>query len=215
LGDAGGGRGFASLGEIKQASGLICGPSRGPGSDASNVNTDCEESVGNVAPHNETAIAVNPTDPENLVAGANDFQFLLTDGGALKITALSRAHVSFDGGASWAMYAVPSSGYALTGDPAVAFDADGRAYYSRLGVPISQAISPVVNADVLVSHAPDGRRTWSAPSRVAPGVGSHVSASQAREDKDYITAWGHGNAARHMDEHRSGSTRFISKLPDL
>jgi hypothetical protein len=55
------GVGVASLGEIKQASGLICVATQRPGSHASNVNTDCDESVGNVAPHNETAIAVNPT----------------------------------------------------------------------------------------------------------------------------------------------------------
>jgi hypothetical protein len=188
------GVGVASLGEIKQASGLICGPTQGPGSDSANVNTDCDAAVGNVAPHNETAIAVDPANPDNLVGGANDYQFLLTTGGALKIVALSRAHVSFDGGASWAMYAIPFRGYALTGDPAVAFDADGTAYYSTLGVTVSQAISQEVNADVLVSHSPDGGRTWSVPSRVAQGVGAQVSASRAREDKDYLTAWGHGNA---------------------
>jgi hypothetical protein len=188
------GVGVASLGEIKQVSGLVCSATQGPGSDAGNVNTDCDDTVGNVAPHNETTIAVNPTNPDNLIGGANDYQFLLSNGGALKITALSRAHVSFDGGASWAMYAVPFRSYALTGDPAVAFDADGRGYYSILGVPVSQAISPETNADVLVSHSPDGGRTWSVPSRVGQGVGSHVSASKARSDKDYVTAWGHGNA---------------------
>jgi hypothetical protein len=186
--------GVASLGEIKQASGLVCSATQGPGSDATNINTDCDESVGNVAPHNETTIAVNPTNPDNLIGGANDFQFLLTNGGALKIVALSRARVSFDGGASWAMYAIPFRSYALTGDPAVAFDADGRAYYSTLGVPISQAISQEANADVLVSHSSDGGTTWSVPSRVGQGVGSHASASKAREDKGYLAAWGHGNA---------------------
>jgi hypothetical protein len=83
------GIGVATLGEIKQASGLICGPAQGAGSDASNVNTDCDASVGSVAPHHETTMAVNPTNPANLIAGANDSQFLLTNGGALKITALA------------------------------------------------------------------------------------------------------------------------------
>jgi hypothetical protein len=176
------------------SSGRICGPTQGPGSDASNVNTDCDQSAGNVAPHNETAIAVNPTNPDNLIAGANDYQILFTNGGALKITALTRAHVSLDGGASWAMYALPFTSYIFTGDPAVAFDADGTAYYSTLGIPLSQATSPETNADVLVAGSHDGGKTWSVPSRVGQGIGSHVSASQARLDKDYITAWGHGNA---------------------
>jgi hypothetical protein len=184
------GIGYASLGKIKQASGLICGPTQGPGSDASNVNTDCDD----VAPHNETTIAVNPTDPDNLIGGANDYQFLLTDGGALKITALSRAHVSFDGGASWAMYAVPFKNYALTGDPAVAFDTNGTAYYATLGGAFSQANSPQPNGDVVVSHSADGGKTWSVPSLVAQGVGSHIGATKAREDKPYVTGWGDGNA---------------------
>ena len=187
------GAAFASLGEIKHASGLICGPTQGPASDAGNVNTDCEESLGNVAPHNETTIAINPTNPDNLIGGANDYQILFTNG-TLKITVFDRAHVSFDGGASWAMYAVPFRSYAFTGDPAVAFDADGTAYYSMLGIPISQAFSPETNADVLVAHSQDGGKTWAGPIRVAQGVGSNVSASKAREDKEYITAWGHGNA---------------------
>jgi hypothetical protein len=185
---------LGSLGGIKTASGLICGPTQGPGSDAANVNTDCDEGVGNTAPHNEPSIAVNPANVDNLIAGANDYQFLLTNGGALKITALSRAHVSFDGGATWAMYAVPFEGYGITGDPAVAFDADGTAYYSILGAPVSQAISIEVNADVLVSRSHDGGKTWSIPVRVGQGVGSHAGVSKAREDKDYIAAWGHGNA---------------------
>ena len=188
------GANVASLGEIKQASGLICGPTTGLGSEGTNVNTDCDQAVGNVAPHNETTIAVNPTNPDNLIGGANDYQLLLTDGGALKLTLLSRAHVSLDGGATWAMYAVPFNGYAFTGDPAVAFDADGTAYYSTTGRPLSQASSPLANPDVLVSHSSDGGKSWSVPTRVAQGVGTSISASKSREDKDYIVAWGHGNA---------------------
>jgi hypothetical protein len=81
-----------------------------------------------------------------------------------------------------------------TGDPAVAFDADGTAYHTTLGNPISQAISPEPSEDLLVSHSSDGGQTWSVPSCVAQGVDSHVSATKAWEDKGYITAWGSGNA---------------------
>jgi len=62
-------------------------------SDGANVNTDCAPAAG---PHNETSIAVNPTDANNIIRGSN-------------------------------------SAYRGTGDPAIAFDADGHAYYATLG----------------------------------------------------------------------------------
>src|SRR2546423_12707680 len=37
---------------------------------AANVNTDCEHNT----PHNETSIAVNPTNTSNIIGGANDYQ---------------------------------------------------------------------------------------------------------------------------------------------
>ncbi len=41
-------------------------------STAANVNTNCEATAG---PHNETSIAVNPTNPLNMIGGANDTAF--------------------------------------------------------------------------------------------------------------------------------------------
>ena len=73
-----------------------------------NVNTDCSE--GSVGPHNETSIAVNPTttDPDhlNMIGGANDYQLALNSGGHVTETVLSRAHVTFDSGHTWAMYPI-------------------------------------------------------------------------------------------------------------
>src|SRR6478672_11434695 len=43
-----------------------------------NANTDCEASAG---PHNETSIAVNPTDHNNIIGGANDYQLGINSGG--------------------------------------------------------------------------------------------------------------------------------------
>ena len=63
--------------------------------DGANVNTDCEATAG---PHNETSIAVNPTDANNMIGGANDYQLGLNPGGHVTETVLSRAHVTFDGG---------------------------------------------------------------------------------------------------------------------
>ena len=57
-----------------------------------NVNTDCETS--STGPHNETSIAVNPTDASNLIGGANDYQLGLNPGGHVTESVLSRAHVT-------------------------------------------------------------------------------------------------------------------------
>jgi len=154
-----------------------------------NVNTDCE---GN-APHNETSIAVNPTNSLNMIGSANDYQLKLSPGGPVNETAYSRAHVTMDGGQTWTTYPIPYKGYTSTGDPAVAFDADGTAYLSTLGFVWSQGLGSVVNPDILVSTSTDGGVTWTKATRVAAGSGVFNSPG-VFNDKEYITAWGHGNA---------------------
>ncbi len=177
--------GGASAGATKNVSGQICTAS---GLDASNRRTDCEAT----APDNETTIAVNPGDPSNLIAGANDYQ-LTASGGHVFETALSRAHVSTDGGQHWADYAVPWSGD-FTGDPAIAFDATGRAYYSTLSFNVAQGNAPGETApDVQVSTSSDGGKTWTPASKVARGSGSSNGVGRFL-DKEYIAAWGDGNA---------------------
>ena len=153
-----------------------------------NVNTDCEEN----GPHNETSIAVNPTNTDNMIGGANDYQLSLNPGGHLSETILSRAHVTFDGGATWSEYPVFSdSSYTATGDPSLAFDAAGNAYYGTLGFRFVGSKN-VQNADVLVSSSADGGKTW-AVHRVAQGSGVATSVG-ASLDKEYVAAWGDGNA---------------------
>jgi len=159
-------------------------------STAANVNTDCTElSVG---PHNETSIAVNPTNPMNMIGGANDYQLALNPAGQVSETILSRAHVTSDGGRTWSMFPVLSdSAYQATGDPALAFDAAGRAYYGTLGF---RFVGPgnAENQDVLVSNSAAGGKTWNAV-RVASGSGVETSVGDLL-DKEYVAAWGDGNA---------------------
>ena len=130
-----------------------------------NANTDCESSA---APHNETSIAVNPTDHNNMIGGPNDYQLAINSGGHVSETLLSRAHVTFDGGTTWSMYTLnANSAYQASGDPAVAFDAAGHAYYATLGfrfVGPANAQSPYV----LVSNSGAKGKTWT-NVRVASG----------------------------------------------
>lgn len=167
-------------------------------SSANNVNTDCDST----APHNETSIAVDPTNHNHMIGGANDYQLAINSGGHVTESILSRAHVSFDGGRTWSEYPLFSnSTYQATGDPAVAFDADGHAYYATLGF---RFVGPTnaQSADVLVSNSGDGGRTWSV-KRVAAGSGVETSVGDFL-DKEYITAWGHGNALVAYGDFRQG-----------
>ena len=160
-----------------------------PTSSAANVNTDCAPISG---PHNETSIAVNPTNPDNIIGGANDYQLGLNPGGHVTESVLSRAHVSFDDGQTWSEYPLYSnSAYQATGDPSVAFDAAGHAYYATLGF---RFVGPfnAQNPDVLVANSGDAGKTWSV-SRVAQGSGVETSVGDLL-DKEYVAAWGNGNA---------------------
>lgn len=160
-----------------------------------NVNTDSEGDI-----HNETAIAVNPTNPLNMIGGANDFDGVLHGNGQLFFTALARARVTFDGGQTWAMVPIPFHGYTDTYDPSIAFDADGTAYFANLARVHAQDYHSAngwnnTADDIVVSRSTDGGRTWSVPVRVAAGVGTgQAHTLEIAHDKPYLAAWGHGNA---------------------
>jgi hypothetical protein len=165
-----------------------------------NVNTDCETT--SAGPHNETSIAVNPTNPQNMIGGANDYQIGLNPGGHVSESIESRAHVTFDGGKTWSMFPLFSnSAYQATGDPAVAFDAHGHAYYATLGF---RFVGPLnaQNPDVLVSNSGDGGKTWNVV-RVAAGSGNGTSVGDFL-DKEYVAAWGDGNAIVTYGDFRLG-----------
>ena len=159
-----------------------------PTQNTPNVDTDCEKT----GPSNETSIAVNPTNENNIIGGANDYQLGLNSGGHVTETIHSRAHVTFDGGKTWSEYPILFGGdYQGTGDPALAFDASGRAYYATLGF---RFVGPTnaLNPDILVANSTDGGKTWTSV-RVAEGSGNFGSVGDLL-DKEYIAAWGNGNA---------------------
>jgi hypothetical protein len=166
-----------------------------------NTNTDTQ----GVA-HNETTIAVNPTNPQNLIGSTNEYpsqaQSIINDIGFL------HAHVTFDGGQTWAEYPIPFDQqlYTSAADPAVAFDADGTAYLAALAFKVNPD-GTVNSPDLLVAHSGNGGRRWPTPVLVAAGSGT-LSGAGVFNDKDYLAAWGHGNAIvtwTHFDQGPGGA----------
>jgi hypothetical protein len=163
-----------------------------------NVNTDCE----GTGPHNETTIAVNPTNPLNMIAGANDYQLAINPGGHVSASTESRAHVTTDGGRTWTTYPLDAtSTYQATGDPALAFDAAGNAYYATLGF---RFVGPVnaLSPDIIVHVSKDGGVNWTS-KRLAAGSGNFGSPGDLL-DKEYVAAWGTGNAIVTYGDFRLG-----------
>jgi hypothetical protein len=99
----------------------------------------------------------------------------------------------------------------LTGDPGVAFDADGRAYFSTLGKTFL-ANGQSTPEDIQVAHSADGGQNWSVPVRVAAGSGTATGA-EIDKDKPYIAAWGHGNAIVSWTEFIYGDNHSVKKSP--
>ncbi len=112
----------------------------------------------------EVAIAINPTNPDNIIAGAN-LRFVFR---------------SFDGGATWTQSQLPNDTY---GDPCVIFDADGRAFFAHLTVGWDA---------ITVRRSLDGGLTWSSgvklkgPSSPQARPGSLFNSSL--QDKEWLVA---------------------------
>jgi len=151
------------------------------------VNNSGTSNLGCRTPQNETAIAVDPTNPLHLVAGANDYRVCCNSTGTND--ASGWAYVSFNGGTSWTNVQVPGltvqtgatgvfGQFDAAGDPAVAIGPDGTTYYANI---VFNRGSPASGIAVSISH--DGGLTWGAPDLVAHSVTANVF-----HDKEFIAA---------------------------
>lgn len=110
----------------------------------------------------EVSIAINPTNPLNLVAGAN----------------LRYVYRSTDGGLTWFESQLTST-YGVYGDPCVIFDALGNAYYGHLSNPPT----PGYWIDrIVVQKSTNGGATWST------GTGIGFNPPRRNQDKEWLIA---------------------------
>jgi hypothetical protein len=114
-------------------------------------NIDASHECGS---QSETAIAINPKTPSNVLAGSNEIQRLPMRGMA-----------SFDGGSTFTGVDLPlppprtRNGFDFGSDPGVAFDSDGNAYYSYIIVYFSTGGS-INGTEMAVARSSDGGLTW-------------------------------------------------------
>lgn len=108
----------------------------------------------------EPSIAVDPKDPDHAIVGMIDFNF--PD---------MVSYSTIDGGATWEgpkQVKFPRKDLASAGDPIVAFDRDGNAFYAYISLDIEEfTVGPIASSAVVssisVSRSSDGGLTWEDP----------------------------------------------------
>jgi PKD repeat protein len=129
------------------------------------------------AAQNEPSIAVNPSDPNHIIAAANDYRLLADPSAEHDVRA--GYYVSFDGGNSWPgdgiidISTIPDASAA--GDPAIAIHDIHNVYFSYITFSRSS-----IAGGVAVSKSNDGGLTWLAPVVVAWNSATEF------QDKEYL-----------------------------
>jgi hypothetical protein len=145
-------------------------------------------------PANETSIAINPTNPKNVIASSNDYE--------PGVDSVMGLYVSFDGGKTWPysrhtrQIITPDRAMYGSGDPVIAFDRDGVAYASFIAFGRNN-----FDSYIGVIRSTDGGVTWSVAVDGAPPAGTEITPgdgivvhnggpadAQIFHDKEWMTA---------------------------
>ncbi len=145
--------------------GLTAAPDLGPGLAATfGPNTRVTE---NDLHQNEPAVAINPTNPMNLIVGSNDYR-----------TSIGKPGYAYSNneGATWTSNILPGIPAAHSGgDPSVSFDATGNAYFSAITFQRDPQDPSSVLCNVgglRVWKSADGGASWGAPMVVTDNIGA-------------------------------------------
>jgi len=174
------------------------------------TNVDASHECGS---QSETAIAINPARPSNVIAGSNEIQRLPM-----------RAMYSNDGGKTFAGSDLPlppprtNNGFDFGSDPGLAFDSQGNAYYSYIVVFFSAGGS-INGTEMAVARSSDGGATWT-PTFFALQTGDGqfndkpmitVDPTAAHRDRIYV-AW--DNATGNSSSTKNGNNVVLSFSDD-
>ena len=169
------------------------------------------------APQNETAIAVDPNNPNRIVGGANDYVtrtwscFVGTTPCSALGDAYSGTYYSNNGGSTWCCNSNPNSSYVATtdpsqigtlvpgvehlvggpydagGDPSVAFDSQGNVFYAGLGFNRTSPPNTVTVSKGTFDGS--GHLSWSAPTFINP-----TTSPSTLNDKEWIAVDSHAGS---------------------
>ena len=177
---------------------------------------------GNAAPQNETSIAVDPNNPNRIVASMNDYvaRTWSCDVSGTPCSALadgySGTYFSNDGGATWCCVSSDPSHlgtlipgvthltggiYDAGGDPSVAFDSQGHVYYAGLG--FDRTAPPNTVAVNRGTFNAGGQLSWSAPTFI-----NQTTSPSTLNDKEWIAVDSHASSP-FRDRVYVTFTRFI------
>ncbi len=166
------------------------------------------------APQNETAIAVDPNNPNRIVGGANDYVtrtwscFVNGTPCSALGDGYSGTYYSNNGGSSWCCNSTPNSNYVPTtapsqigtlipgvehlvggqydagGDPSVAFDSQGHVFYAGLG--FNRTSAPNTVAVNKGTFDGGGNLTWGLPTFI-----NQTTSPSTLNDKEWIAVDSH------------------------
>jgi hypothetical protein len=143
------------------------------------------------APDNELAVAVNPEDPDHVVAGSNDYYYRFNNStGTRQAIVPTGFFTSTDGGETWVDGQIPVHSGRSAGDPAPAFDArHDTVLMAQLENAAGLGGFNVSQGDVSVSRSTDGGITWREPVTVFQGKGTGIGPANTATfyDKEWMT----------------------------
>ncbi len=154
-------------------------PYRNPAPNVDQIVGDTIVTVGSQtgcsSAQNETSIAVNPFNPRNIVAGANDYRVFVDR--EQRNDSTGWAYTSFDGGKTWKNQVLPGLTIATgatgpltamdaAGDPVLAFGPRNTVYYGNI---VFSRAAPAAGgteapSGIVVSVSRDGGAHWARPT---------------------------------------------------